>query len=130
MIDVACAIIVRQGMVLAVRRAEGMHLAGLWEFPGGKLRNGESPRDCIVREIQEELSLEVSPVAALEPVEHEYPDKSIRLIPFICALEGGELELREHTEARWLWPEDLRSLELCPADVPVALSYLEHILSI
>ena len=129
MTDVTCAIIVRQGMALVVRRAEGMHLAGYWEFPGGKLRQGESPRDCIVREIQEELSLEVSPVAALEPVEHEYPDKSIRLIPFVCALEGGELELREHTEARWLWPEDLLSLELCPADMPVARSYLEHALS-
>ena len=127
MIDVTCSIIVRQGMALVVRRAEGMHLAGSWEFPGGKLRHGESPKDCIVREIKEELSLEVSPVAALEPVEHSYPDKAIRLIPFICALEGGELELREHTEARWLWPEDLQMLELCPADVPVARSYLEHV---
>ncbi len=136
MIDVTCAIIERHGMVLVVCRGQGRHLAGLWEFPGGKLHPGESPRQCIVREIREELCLEVSPYASLEPSVHSYPEKTIRLLPFLCTISpgtgsspgtGGELELREHAEARWLWPEDLRTLELCPADVPVALSYIEHL---
>ncbi len=139
MIDVTCAIIERHGMVLVVRRGQGRHLAGLWEFPGGKLHEGESPRECIVREIREELCLEVSPYASLEPSVHSYPEKTIRLLPFLCTISvgsagsagsqgtGGELELREHAEARWLWPEDLQYLELCPADVPVAMSYIEHI---
>ncbi len=118
-------------MVLVVCRAEGKHLAGLWEFPGGKVHMGEAPKDCIVREIKEELSLVVSPITALEQVEHTYegkdgPEKTIQLIPFICSILDGTLELREHTEARWLWPEDLKTLKLCPADVPVALAYIEH----
>ena len=117
-------------MVLLVQRAEGRHLAGLWEFPGGKVHEGESPRACIQREINEELAIHVSPYASLEPTVHSYPEKTIRLIPFVCTISPGacgELELREHTEARWLWPEDLHTIELCPADVPVAMSYMKHI---
>ncbi len=120
-------------MVLVVKKAEGRHLAGLWEFPGGKVHQGESPKACIVREIREELALHVCPYASLEPSVHRYPEKTIRLIPYLCTITigsggtGGALELREHTEARWLWPEDLRQMELCPADVPVAMSYIEQL---
>lgn len=127
MIDVTCAIIERAGMVLAARRGPGMHLEGMWEFPGGKLRADEPAEACIVREIKEELCLDIELVARLEDAEHEYPDKHIRLLPFVCALTGGELELGEHSEVRWLWPEDLARMEFCPADLPVIQSYLNYL---
>jgi 8-oxo-dGTP diphosphatase len=127
MINVTCAIIERHGMVLAVLRAEGRHLAGYWEFPGGKIHPGESPQECVVREVNEELAILVSPASILLPVEHNYPEKSIRLYPVICTLEGGELELREHTDARWIWPEDLKLLKFCPADVHVIRDYLNQL---
>lgn len=126
MLDVTCAIIERHGMVLAVCRGEGMHLQGLWEFPGGKLHQGESPDACVVREVWEELSLMIEPQSRLSDSVHEYPGKTVRLIPFVCELKGGAMELREHSEARWLWPEDLRGIELCPADRPVLDEYLQR----
>ena len=127
MIEVTCAIIERAGMVLVVKRAPGMHLEGFWEFPGGKLLEGETARACIMREISEELSLEVEPGARLAETEHEYPEHAIRLLPFVCAVTGGEVELAEHSEMRWLWPEDLAYIELAPADKFVARTYLSHI---
>lgn len=124
-LDVTCAIIEREdGMVLAALRGGEMHLAGMWEFPGGKLREGESPEDCVRREIMEELALDVEPLMALAPSLHHYPSKSIRLLPYVCRLVGGGLALREHESAIWLGREGLSGLAWCPADLPVLAEYL------
>ena len=102
-----------------------MHLAGMWEFPGGKLHPGEDPSECVRREVMEELALQIEPHTPLAPSLHHYPGKSVRLVPFVCRLIGGELALREHERAIWLAREGLSGLNWCPADLPVLREYLE-----
>lgn len=116
MIDVTCAIIKQTDKILATRRAHGMHLAGQWEFPGGKIEAGETAEECIVREIFEELNICIRPVKKLIPVEHHYSDKSIRLIPFICEILEGEILLAEHAEFKWVKPDEIKTLEWAAAD--------------
>jgi len=124
MIDVTCAVIRNEeGLVLAVRRGPGMGNAGKWEFPGGKTRPGEYHEDCIIREIDEELGMHIIITGSLDAVEHDYGDKQIRLIPFLCeTLESAPL-LREHAEYRWMKPGELVTLDMTAADIPVAVQY-------
>ncbi|MDA8098815.1 MAG: (deoxy)nucleoside triphosphate pyrophosphohydrolase [Nitrospiraceae bacterium] len=119
MIDVSCAVIIKDNKVLSVQRGQGRHLGGKWEFPGGKVHDGERPEDSVVREVAEELGLEVSVLRPLTPVTHSYPDKTVRLLPFLCRIEGGTLHLHEHQAFRWLSPHELGSLDWCEADGPI-----------
>jgi len=124
MIKVTCAIIEKEDKVLATRRAHGSHLEGFWEFPGGKIEPGETAEECIVREIREELDVEIEIIQQLEPVEHHYPDKSIRLIPFVCKIISGQIMLKDHSEFRWLSKSELMTPDWAAADVEVAKNYL------
>lgn len=125
MIDVTCAIIRNDdGLVLAVRRGPGMSNAGKWEFPGGKTKPGEDDEDCIVREITEELSIEIIISGRLEPVIHDYGDRTIRLIPFVCDTLAAAPHLSVHDEYRWMRPAKLLSLSMSAADLPVAREYI------
>ena len=124
MIRVACAIIEHKGKVLVTQRGFHKAEAGLWEFPGGKLEEDESPEACIVREIAEELDLHIKPFQSLLATTYQYPDKSIQLIPLLCHLESGNLLLKEHAAYQWLAPAELRTLNWCPADLPVLEAYL------
>ena len=120
MIDVACAIILRpDGTVLAARRGPTMRLPGLWEFPGGKIEVGESSGEALAREIDEELGVGIHLLRELAPVEHHYPDFSIRLHPWICEITSGELRPVEHSEIRWLDALALPCLDWAEADIPV-----------
>ncbi len=124
MTEVTCAVIVNEeGLVLAVRRGPGMSRAGKWEFPGGKMREGEEHEECIIREIDEELEMDIVICGRLDVVEHDYGDRQIRLIPFICHPLTGEPVLHEHDSYRWVAPEELTSLNLSAADIPVAEQY-------
>lgn len=107
------------GRVLACRRAPGQALAGLWEFPGGKLEPGEDATAALVRELREELGIEVETGAALTVVEHDYGDFAIRLIPLRCRVVAGEPHPQEHDAMRWVGPEEVGGLEWAAADVPV-----------
>jgi 8-oxo-dGTP diphosphatase len=98
-------------------------MAGKWEFPGGKLRAGEPPRDAIVREIQEELGCTVEVRSVLPVNEHHYPGISIRLNPFVCRLTAGAPAALEHEEIMWATVEQLRNLDWTAADVPVLHAY-------
>jgi 8-oxo-dGTP diphosphatase len=120
MIEVTCAIIVENGRVLATRRSERMPHPLKWEFPGGKLKDGESPERCIVREIREELGVEVEVRQVLRPVTHHYQEQSIKLIPIICQIFEGIISLTEHMEYRWLAPAKLDDVDWLEADVEVA----------
>lgn len=127
MTDVTCALIRNEeGLVLAMRRGQGMNNAGKWEFPGGKTREGEHHEDCIIREIDEELGICIIITGTLEPVEHDYGDREIRLIPFLCETLASKPELREHDDYRWMKPEELSTLDMTEADVFVARQYAEH----
>jgi 8-oxo-dGTP diphosphatase len=96
-----------------------MALAGHWEFPGGKLEGGESLFDCIVREIDEELSMSISPTEALPHVFHDYGDFQIELHPVLCEVEDEAFELREHRDAGWFAHDELARLKWAPADLPI-----------
>lgn len=124
MIDVTCAVIRNdEGLVLAVRRGPQMGNAGKWEFPGGKTRAGEDHENCIIREIDEELGIDIVICGRLDEVVHDYGDKKIKLIPFICDTLSANPVLREHDEYRWMEPEMLVTLDFTAADVPVAVQY-------
>src|SRR5512145_2699187 len=125
MIEVTCAIIRNdEGKVLVVRRGPHMGNAGKWEFPGGKIKTGETHEDCIVREIHEELGIDIVLTGSLEPVEHNYGDKFIKLYPFICDTLASKLFLTEHDAHEWLVPGKLLDVRFSEADVPVAKNYV------
>ena len=124
--DVTCALIEADGRVLVARRAEGAARGGLWEFPGGKVGSGETEAECLVREIREELGVTVALVRRLTPVRHREPDREIRLIPYLCALESGSPRPLEHDQILWSEPRGLVELDWCPADMPVLSQYLRE----
>jgi len=118
-IHVACAIIEREGRVLAAQRSVTMSLPLKWEFPGGKIDPGETPEDCLHRELCEELGITVTIHKALPSTTHHYPTFTITLYPMVCAMESGEISLREHEAVIWLDPEKLLSLDWAEADLPI-----------
>lgn len=118
-LPVTCAIIIHEGKVLLAQRSESMDLPGKWEFPGGKLEQGEAPEICLIREIREELGIEIQVTGELTPVEFSYPTKTIRLIPFLARWTAGEVVLAEHADYGWYDQNHLFSLDLAPADVPI-----------
>ena len=125
MIVVTCAIIEKAGLVLVTQRSEKMALALKWEFPGGKLEEGESHEACLLREIKEELNIEIKIVEPLKPNSHHYPNgKEIQLVPFICEYISGDLKLAEHADFKWLKKEALLGLDWAAADIPIVQEYI------
>ncbi|MFC0518648.1 (deoxy)nucleoside triphosphate pyrophosphohydrolase [Mucilaginibacter angelicae] len=125
MIKVTCAIIVdADGLVFAAQRSAAMSLPLKWEFPGGKIEPGETAEACLIREIKEELNVEVEIVAALPANTHQYPSVTIQLIPFVCRLILGEITLKEHLDFKWLSKDELLALDWAEADVPIVKYYL------
>ena len=114
-IEVVAAVIVRDGEVLATRRGYG-EWQGWWEFPGGKMETGESPRDALRREIREELDAEIEVGRLLETVEWDYPAFHLTMHCFICSLVSGSMNLNEHEAAAWLTKENIGSVKWLPAD--------------
>lgn len=102
--------------VLISRRRDGGVLGGYWEFPGGKLDPGESAEACVVRELREELGIEVRPTRALETIEHRYEHGRVELRPFFCEHVSGEPEALEVAAWRWVDMRALRDYEFPPAN--------------
>lgn len=117
---VAAAIILKQGHVLVTRRALGQKLAGFWEFPGGKLEPGETLGACIERELAEELGIDGEAGEVIATNVHIYPAGAIELIAIHVRIATESFKLAVHDEARWVTGGELLSLELAPADVPIA----------
>lgn len=112
--------------VFATQRGYGDYKDG-WEFPGGKLETGESPEECIVREIQEELATEIKAEKILDVIDYDYPDFHLTMHCILCTVVSGELKLLEHEAAKWLTKETLRSVDWLPAD-KLILNKIEKIL--
>lgn len=126
MINVTCAIIRNEDdEVLLVRRGLDTDHPGKWEFPGGKVNKGESEENCIIREIREELSIDIVICSRLTPVEHNYGIKQIRLIPFVCDTLEDIPVLSEHTDFKWLTVNELGSVDFSEADIPIAKEYMD-----
>jgi len=122
-IHVACAIIELGGKVLCTQRSESMNMPLKWEFPGGKIDEGESPQDCLKRELIEELGIEASVGRPLTVTTHHYPSFSVTLYPFICEIISGKINLHEHNAMVWLMVEELQNLDWAEADIPVIANY-------
>lgn len=119
MIEVTCAIIIDQQRVFVAQRPPHKHNGGLWELPGGKVQLNESAATCLIREIKEELGVDIETVRQLTPSIHHYNSLSIKLIPFISEIQGGTITLHEHTACLWADKKMLTTLDLSPADIPV-----------
>lgn len=117
MIEVTCALIIENNRVLIAQNNSGSNHPFQWEFPGGKIQLNESPRSCISREIQEELDVTILIEKELTPVEHDYGNKQIRLIPFMCTIESGTVKLNEHLAFEWVNYEKLLNANLSEADL-------------
>lgn len=117
----ACALVDTDGRVLIAQRPEGKQLAGLWEFPGGKMEPGETPEETIVRELAEELGIETK-AACLAPLtfaSHAYDDFNLLMPLFVCRRFWGFPQPREHQALKWVRPNKLRDYPMPPADAPL-----------
>ena len=112
--------------IFATQRGYGDYKDG-WEFPGGKLEPGETPQQCIEREIREELATEVRADRILGTIDYDYPTFHLTMHCILCTIVSGELKLLEHEAARWLTKETLRSVDWLPADLLI-LDKVEEIL--
>lgn len=119
MIDVTAAIWIEDGRVLIARRRPGVSQAGLWEFPGGKVRPGETPEACLAREIEEELGVRVEVEAFFAESVHAYAERTIRLLAYRVRATGGNPTPNDHAELRWVHPRELDDYAFCPADLPL-----------
>ena len=116
MIEVCCAIIFRGSELLAVQRGPESHHPWKWEFPGGKINLDETAPQCIVREIEEELSVGIGIIHQLSSVEFDYGKGYLSLVPFACRIMWGEIMLTEHVAQRWFKLENWESLDWLEAD--------------
>ena len=117
-VKVVAAIIAEKGRIFATQRGYGEFKDG-WEFPGGKIEEGETPQQALVREIQEELDTEVEVGDLLGTVEYDYPTFHLSMQCFLCRIKFGSLNLKEHEAARWLAEDELDSVDWLPADIEV-----------
>ncbi len=114
-VNVAAAIIKYENKIFATQRGHG-EFEGGWEFPGGKIEAGETASQALVREIKEELDVEVEVGELIDTVEYDYPNFHLTMHCFICTIKSGKLVLKEHSAAKWLTKETLNSVEWLPAD--------------
>jgi 8-oxo-dGTP diphosphatase len=124
-IVVAAAIIQQEDMILLARRKPGSPLGGLWEFPGGKKELGEALEDCLRREVQEELGVEISDPQPFHALRHQYPDKEVELYFYTCSIIQGVPQALECAEIVWVHKHELIFYEFPPADIPVLYKIIQ-----
>lgn len=117
-IEVAAAIIIDEEKIFCTQRGYG-EFKGWWEFPGGKLEEGEQPEEAVRREIKEELKIEVKVDQLFETVEYDYPNFHLKMYCFLCRIVQGEIVLVEHEDARWLHLAELDFVKWLPADIQI-----------
>jgi len=120
-IKVVAAVIFWDDLVLCVQRPKNklLYISEKFEFPGGKIEEGETEEEALKRELLEELNLTVEIKSFFMTVEHEYPDFEITMHSFICEVDSGELILNEHIDKKWLKINELNSLDWAEADIPI-----------
>lgn len=118
--DVSCAVIVREGMILAANRSSSVSNSGSWEFPGGKPLANETPQDCVVRRVREELNLSINVVDKLTPFTVRMnEEKTFNIHPFVAEINNGNVELTHHSRAEWFMPMQLMGLAWPETDLPI-----------
>jgi 8-oxo-dGTP diphosphatase len=123
----AAALIDADGRVLITRRPEGKSMAGLWEFPGGKVETGETPEETLIRELKEELDIDTSAscLAPLTFASHRYPDFHLLMPLYVCRKWQGIVRPTEGQATKWVRARDLRSYAMPPADLPLIAPLIE-----
>lgn len=118
MIDVVAAIIKNSdNKILIAQRNLKKSQGGLWEFPGGKIEPNETQEEAIIREIKEELNMDIKCDSYLDEKVYKYPDKTIRLIALNCLMIGDSYEILEHEQVKWISLDEFKDYEFAPADV-------------
>ena len=125
-IKVVAAIIIDGENIFATQRGYG-EFEGGWEFPGGKIEEGETPEEALVREIKEELDTVIEVGELIDTVEYDYPNFHLSMDCFICCIKEGDLVLKEHSAAKWLTKETLDSVDWLPADEGLIIKLKEWI---
>jgi len=123
---VACAIIEHDGKVLAAQRSERMSLPLKWEFPGGKINEGESAEECLKRELMEELGIVVLIHETYPTATYSYPTFMVTLYPSRCTIASGDIVLREHKAVAWMLPQEMHRLDWADADWPIIDTYVKR----
>jgi 8-oxo-dGTP diphosphatase len=120
----ACALLDREGAVLIAKRPEGRSLAGVWEFPGGKVETGEGPEEALIRELHEELGIRIvkCDLAPLTFASHAYPDFHLLMPVYLCRRWQGHVTAREGQELLWVKPDTLHRYDMPPADEPLKIA--------
>lgn len=118
MIQVTAALVEKDGKYLIARK-KGGHLAGMWEFPGGKIEPGETPEECLRREIHEEFGMLIHVNEHLATSHYTYPHISIELMGYLASYQGGELFLKDHDQIKWVTPIEMDQYTFAPADLPL-----------
>ena len=119
MIQVVCAVIIKENKILIAQRSEKMKLPLKWEFPGGKLETEENEEEAIIREIKEELNIEIRPSKKISSHIHDYGSFKIKLIAYLCTFISGEIHLLEHKDVKFVSLELLTEYDLAEADLPI-----------
>lgn len=117
-IEVSAAIIIKDNKIFVTKRGYG-EFKGMWEFPGGKLEQGETGEDCIVREIKEELDADIVVDKYLSTIDYDYPNFHLRMHNYICYLKYDHIILKEHEDAKFVDIKELDSVDFLPADILV-----------
>lgn len=123
-IKVVAAIIKNEDKILATKRGYGEFI-NMWEFPGGKIEPGETKKQAIVREIKEELNIEINVDKFALDIEYQYPNFYLFMSCFMCSIKEGSIELLEHNDGKWITKEELNTLNWLPADID-AVNYLKE----
>lgn len=118
MIDVVAAILKKDRRILIARRKEGKSHGGYWEFPGGKIEEGEAPENSLIRELKEEMQIDIEVKGYFAENIHDYGNQKIRLMAFWGEIIGGTINLKDHDRFEWVLPTDLHKYTFSPADVP------------
>lgn len=118
-IDVSAAVIFKENKVLAARRKQGKHLAGKWEFPGGKLEAGETPEECLARELYEEFEITARVSDFVGESIYDYGAKIVRVLAYKVEDVSGDFKLIDHDAIVWLGLDDLEAVDWAPADMPL-----------
>jgi 8-oxo-dGTP diphosphatase len=116
MLKVVCALIVSNRKILITQNSSGSDHPFEWEFAGGKIKSGESAENAILREIREELEIEIEIQEKIKSITFDYGFKQIELIPFLCSVKKGEIKLNEHAAFRWILVEELNTIDFSGAD--------------
>jgi 8-oxo-dGTP diphosphatase/A/G-specific adenine glycosylase len=115
-VEVAAAVLFREGRLLITQRLPKSHLAGMWEFPGGKRKPAESIRECLAREIREELNIRVVVGELFETIEYDYSEKTVHLKFFKCRYDGGDIQALGCQRFAWVTPDELGNFRFPPAN--------------